>query len=272
MRSKSIRRVLTVAVLLSGLGFAVADAAASPIINSAVLYPRIWNDDSNSNLTWGNNWTYPPEQPPPHTIWYNDAELDGDGAGGEWANRHAWRLSDNGTSWATFNNDDGFILSADVTITGPAENEAALEVAQPWANDGGGLTVKTDGEIAAFGGVVPFYSFTVNHGITYTLGETIGLKMIYRPHSLTAGDPGTMEYIVTQASVVYSSGEVDFTTGEHGIIDNNKVGGYCLPRIVVGDPTNWGQAEWANINYVPEPTSLVLFGLMGLAAAWRRRT
>ena len=59
----------------------------------------------------------------------------------------------------------------------------------------------TDGEIACFGGRLPFYSFTVAHGLTYVKGNPIHLEMIYRPNGLSAASPATIEYKLTYNSV-----------------------------------------------------------------------
>ena len=52
----------------------------------------------------------------------------------------------------------------------------------------------TDGEIAVFGGRLPFYSFTGSQGITYTKGDTVRVGVIYDPHSLSMADPATIQY------------------------------------------------------------------------------
>ena len=275
-----MKRLVCLLVLV-GFGLAVASAAASPNVTSAVLHPRVWDDFPGSTLTWGN--TYARNAP------NNEAYIGGDGsiffndvnnAESGWANRHMWRYSENTFNDAVFNNGDAFDISADVTITGPANTEAALEIAPWWSPDvGGGLTVITwNGEIAAFGGRMPFYSFTVEQGLTYTKDETIGLGIQYLPRSLTEEDPGLIKYNVTQGGTDYTSGWIpfDFGGGEgygaYGILDDARVGGYCLPQLNA-EPDDWSKTEWDNIRYypVPEPTSLVLFGLMGLAAARRRR-
>ncbi len=269
MRSSRTKSGIAGLVVVLGL---VAVVQASPSVNSAVLHTRIWNDDADSVLTWGNSY--------PSQIFIDDAQLDGDGAGGEWANRHSWRFSENGFTDAVFNNGDGFAISSDVVITGPANSEAALEV-EPWwgGGTGGGLTVITwNGEIAAFGGRLPFYSFTTSHGLSYTKGDTIGLGMIYTPNSLTELDPATIEYTVDYDGSFYTSGPIPFDEGNPaegygswGMLDNTKVGAYFLPQIVVDDPTNWSRVEFNGISYVPEPASLALLVLGGVAALRRRR-
>ena len=89
------------ACVLAGVALAATSAMASPVINSAIINLRIFNDDSDSVVTFGNNY--------PASLFIQDAVLDGDGTGGEWANRHNFRLSANGgISAANFMNGDGF--------------------------------------------------------------------------------------------------------------------------------------------------------------------
>lgn len=276
------RRALVAALL--AVGVLGAGVMASPNITSAVLHPRIWNDCANSILTSGNTYTRNAPSNEPYiggdgTIFFDDSNF----CDGGWANRHMWRYSVDGMADAVFNNDDAFAISADVTITGPANTEAAMEVAPWWSHDvGGGLTVITwNGEIAAFGGRLPFYSFTVEHGITYTKGETVNLAIQYVPRSLTEEDPGIVKYTVIQNAIEYTSGWLAFDMGNPdedppyglwGILNDARLGGYCLPQCV-GECTDWSRTQWDNIRYypVPEPATLALFGLAGLAMLRRRR-
>jgi len=258
-------------VFLAGLGLIVAEAGASPTINSAVINTRIWNDDSDSVLTFGNSY--------PTSLWIQDAELDGDGAGGEWANRHNFRLSENGFTAADYDNGDGFVFFTDVNLSGPANSEGGINVSPWWSQDvDGTFTVITgNGEIAAFGGRLPFYSFNSHvPPVTYTKGETIRLGVKYRPNGLSEADPATIHYIVIKDSTTYSSGPLAFDEGNPGegygswgMLDDSRVGGYFMPQIVVDDPSNWGRADFGSM-YVPEPASLALLLIGGLAVMHRR--
>ena len=257
-------------LVFAALGFAVTDASAAPNVNSAVLHLRIWNDDPGSVVTWGNTYSRPPDA---GGIWIQDSSLDGGGVGG-WANRHMWRFSENTITNAIFSNYDGFEISTDLVLTGPAASEAALEVGPWWWPDvGGGLTVITNegepntwSEIAAFGGRMPFYNFTWNHGVTYTKGDTIGLSMVYVPPGTVRG---FVKYSVTQGGDVYTSGWLGFDManpaedpphGLWGILNDAEVGGIFMPKINVNDPNNWSHGDFGNITYAPlaELTSLDL--------------
>ena len=116
----SFKRAIGMGMLVA-LGLTVASAWATPIPDSAVVNLRLWNDDSDSILTSGNLY--------PSSIYIQDLKLDGDGTGGEYANRHNFRLSDNGgISAMNLMNGDGFAFFADVTFSGTGNGEGGLNV------------------------------------------------------------------------------------------------------------------------------------------------
>jgi hypothetical protein len=258
-----------VALVIAG---AAIPALATPLIDSAVINLRLWNDDPDSIVTDGNLY--------PTSLWIQDAQLDGDGQGGEYANRHNFRLSDNGgISAANFMNGDGFTFFSDVTISGSGNAEGGLNLSPWWSQnfDGVFMARTTDGEISCWGGRLPFYNFTASQGLHYTKGETVRMGLVYDPHSLTEQDPGTIEYRLLQGGTWYTSGVLPFDQGNpnepyglYGILDYAQVGGYFQPYIVVGDPTNWLRIDYANMVFTPEPTSLALVCVAGLLALRRR--
>ncbi len=264
------RRAMIVAVLaVAGLAVVSANAAA-PAVDSAIIKTRIFNDHPDSIVTTVNSY--------PASILIKDEKLDGAG----WANRHNFRLSDNGgVSAAVFMNDHEFSLFADVTITGSAPAEGGLELAPWWSKDVGGVFMvhAGTGEIASFGGRLPFYSFTADQGLTYTKGETVRQGIIYTPNSLTELDPATIEYVLIQDGITYTSGPLGFDMGNPaedppyglwGILNDARLGGYVQIQGQHENPDMWGQIEFGNIVFVPEPAALALLALGGLAVLRRR--
>jgi hypothetical protein len=252
------------------VGGVCATALATPLIDSAVINERIWNDADYSTFTSGNLY--------PNSLWMNDSGLDGTG----WANRHNFRLSENGgISPAVFMNDDAFEFYSDVTITGTANAEGGLNLSPWWSQDVDGVFMlrTDDGEISCFGGRLPYYNFTASQGITYTNGDTVRLGMVYQPNDLSEADPATIEYSVDMGGTLYTSGPLAFDEGNPGedppyglwgMLNDARLGGFFMPKVDSGTPGNWGQIDFENMVFVPEPTSIVLIGLAGLALTRRR--
>ncbi len=262
------------AVLAAAVAFLTGSMAlATPLIDSAVINERIWNDDSDSVLTTVNTY--------PGYISIFDDQLDGDGAGGEFANLHTFRLSANGgISEAVFANGDAFDFFSDVTISGNGNGEGGLNVSPWWSQQSDGrFQVRTsDGEVACFGGRLPFYSFTGSQSVTYTKGTTVRMGVIYRPNSLSMADPATIEYIYDDGTV-YTSGALAFDEGNPGedppyglwgMLNDARVGGFGQFLIDVGNPANNVQIEFENMTFVPEPAGLALLACVGLLVLRRR--
>lgn len=261
------RSCFVATLLVAGV---VCAAVASPSIDSAIVHTRIWDDAPYSTVTFGNDY--------PSSIWIMDENLDDTG----WANRHNFRLSENGgISDAVFMNGDYFEFYADFTLTGTANSEGGLNLSPWWSQqvDGVFMANTENGEIACFGGRLPFYSFTGDHGLTYTKGETVRMGMIYDPHSLTEADPGTIQYSYAVGDTTYESPVLQFDMGNPdedppyglwGMLNDARLGAYFMPKIDSGTPGNWGRVDYENLVFVPEPVSLALFALAGLTLVRRR--
>jgi len=216
---------------------------ATPDINSAVIHTRIFNDCPTSIVTFDNSY--------PGSIWIQD-ELN---CTNGYANLHIWRLSEDGVNDAVFNNEDSFSLAADLVISGTGEAESGLQIAPWWSHDvDGRFNVRsTDGEIACFGGRLPFYSFTATYGLNYVKGDQIHLEMIYLPNDLNETNPGTIEYKLTYNNVEYTSGQLPFDQGNEGeghgiwgILSDARVGAHIQTFVSYGGTV---RATWMNIDY-----------------------
>lgn len=245
----------TLAVLLLAAALLPALAGATPHPNSAVFHTRVFDDCPTSTVTTYNN--YPAE------IWIDDANLNCFG----YANLHNWRFSEDGVNDADFDNNSAFRFSMDMTISGTGDGEAGLQLAPWWSQmvDGRFNFRTTDGEIACFGGRLPFYSFTGQQGLTYVKGTTVNVEMIYRANDLTEQNPGTIEYNLTMNNQFYTSGVLPFDMGNPnepyglwGCLDDARVGAYVQCLLGNGTPVGL-RATWGNIEFevLDDPTPTV---------------
>ena len=229
-------------VVSLGLWSAVASAGdgrtcpgVTPDPNGALLNLRTWNDCPISTLTSSNLY--------PALIEIHD-QMDPLCLG--FTNMHNWQFSaDGGATRIQFENCSAYHFCADVTVTGPGNGEAGINLSPWWFPEAGGkfmLNVGT-GEIAAFDGRLPFYSFTVNHGISYVRGTTAKMEITYLPNGLSAVSPATVEYKITIGPNSYSSGPLAFDQGNagedppHGLwgaLVPHYAGGYFQPNCTAG--------------------------------------
>jgi hypothetical protein len=225
----------------------VQTTLSMPTPNSATIQTRVFNDCPISTLTVSNNY--------PGSIQITDA-MDPLCIG--FANLHSWSLSqDNGVSAAVFNNNTNFHFAADFRLDGPGEGEGGLRIS-PWYaefSDGRCAVNVTTGEIACFGGRLPFYNFTNNHGISYTRGTSIHLEATYRAHELFSAEPATIRYRVVYSGITYDSPELSFDKGNGfeadpyglwGILNDGRVGGYFQPSANTRASLT---ASWSNVTF-----------------------
>jgi len=231
-------------------------ASATPTVNGAVVTTRVFNDCPSSLVTVIN--TYPAQ------INISDANLDCFG----FANRHAWSFSsDGGATAANFANGDQFSYCATLTMDGTGGGEGGLRLS-PWYSldvDGTFNCRTTDGEIACFGGRLPFFSFTdpAHGGLHYVKGTPIQLMIDYKPNGLSAASPATIVYSLVYNNVPYSSGPLAFDQGNAaedpphglwGILTPARVGGHAQFFLPNDGSSVSMDANWANICYEAAPT------------------
>lgn len=237
----SLMTALVIAVMIAPV------ASATPAVDSAVFNLRVFNDCPTSILTTGNNY--------PSSVWIQDTQLNCNG----WANLHNWHLAVGGSE-AVFNNGDDFSFSTELRISGPTDGEAGLQLSPWWSHnvDGRFNVRSTDGEIACFGGRLPFFSFTGTFGLAYVKGDWIRLTIVYTSNGLTQLSPADIQYIVDYHGATYASPRLPFDEGNPdedppfglwGILNDARVGGYCQLFIQPGNPDAGVLTEWANIEF-----------------------
>jgi hypothetical protein len=224
----------------------------TPSPNGAVVTTRIWNDCPGSDLTVVNNY--------PTLISIHDVD---EGCTG--TNLHNWSFSeDQGITRAAFENCSHYRYSAVVKFNNPS-GEAGLLLA-PWWNmwwggaptDGKFMLNAASGEIACFGGRLPFYSFTVAYGLRYTPGTPIWMQITYDPNSLSEAAPATIEYQLFYNGTGYSSGPLAFDkaneaeAADHGLwgeLYYANVGGYMQVPGWNGGALSDATCNWENISF-----------------------
>jgi hypothetical protein len=245
---------LVFSVLLLLVAFAATGLAQTPNPNSAVIKLKIWNDSPMSTAWFDNHY--------PTDIQIYDANLSGCG----YANLHNWSFSEDGVTPAVFHNNSLFRFAADVQIEGTSDAEGGLRLSPWWSldTDGRFMINSRSGEVACFGGRLPFYSFTGNYGVHYTMGAVVRLEIVYNPHGLTEASPATItyNYIVDPwkpTQHIYTSGELAFDEGNpgedppHGLwgmLNPAEAGGYFQPYANCGVETAKARFTWANVVFV----------------------
>ena len=241
-----MNKISKLALVVALVALAAGTALATPVPSTAVALTRVFNDTPFSVLNVTNTY--------PTLIQFDDTSV----APAGWANLHTWRFSQDGVSAMDVMNQDGFSFSADVTISG-ANGEAGLQITPWWSQADGRFNIRTpDGEVAVFGGRLPFYSFTAAHGKLYVAGTTVRLTMIYRPtDTMDAAHPATIEYIYNDG-VAVSSGPLPFDEGNpsenpphglFGILNPATVGGYMQFNNMGGQIGGTMTTSWGNVTF-----------------------
>jgi len=243
--------------VLAFAAFAATSASATPVPNSAVLHLRVFNDCPISILNTVNAY--------PGSIVIDDQNPVPPFCAG-FANLHTWRFSTDGVNALQFQNGDEFAFSSNFVLSGAGEG--GLSLSPWWSPDADGLfnVRSTDGEIACFGGRMPFFSFTGAFGLVYLPGTSIDLGISYFPRSLSAVDPAQVIYTVRYNSINYTSGLLNFDQGnpaedpphgQWGALSPWYAGGHVKMFVqTIGQP-HGATATWSDIqsNSGPTPTT-----------------
>ncbi len=259
-----MRYTTTLSICLLACAGAAANASVSDI-NGFVDAPRLFNDFSGSNLMYSSN--------------YNAAgssvtiQEDMYGAGG-FANRHVAWFADSGSNKVDFDYGDGWDMQMTMQIN-QATNVQNIEAGFQADLFGFGLfgALTANGEIAAFGSVLPFHSFGTG---LYNIGDELMLRMIHSPGDGEGmGAPSTMEYMynnLTTGSGWVSSGQIAMTTTEGGIPSGFDM--FTGVGAQINNPASDGVVDISYTNIttsVPTPGSIGLLALAGIGASRRRR-
>ncbi len=260
MTFKTIISTAAVACIATAASASVSDIA------SWVEAPRLFNDFGSSNLNFTTNYDAMGSSV---TLQENNY-----GTGG-FANRHAAWFGDMGGSSVDFDYGDSFDMQMTMQVN-EASNVGNVEAGFQADLFGFGLfgVLTSNGEIAAFGSVLPFHSFGTG---LYNVGDEVMLRMIHRPGDGegSGGAASTMEYMynnLTTGSGWITSGMIDFTTTEGGIPSSFNM--FTGVGAQINAPAENGIVD---ISYsgittsVPTPGALGLLAFAGLGATRRRR-
>jgi len=247
--SLAFAAVLALGLVASSLAVAqtgITCPGYTPNPNSAIVTMRVFNDCPGSTAAFTNNY--------PASIQISD-EYDCPGG----ANLHVWSFSEDGISPAVFENCSHYKYSCVFTGSGVGVSEGGLRLSPWWSLDVDGrftARINGNGEIACFGGRLPFYSFTGAYGVTYTPGMPIWMEITYIPHDLTEAAPAQIVYKIFHMGQTYVSPYLNFDMGTEaegkgiwGELTPARVGGYCqISGGGAGAVTSFTN-NWGNIHY-----------------------
>ena len=250
-----MRRITTTAMALAAAMTIASAAFATPLPNSAVVHTRVFDDCPISILNVTNAF--------PALVEIDDQNQPPQPICAGFANLHTWRFSTDGTNAIQFLNEDTFEYSCELQLNGAGEG--GLSLAPWWSPDHDGLfnVRTTDGEIACFGGRLPFFTFTGAFGLVYVNNTPIQLGISYFPNGLSAGSPATVIYNVRYNFINYTSGPLAFDQGNpaenppHGLwgaLTPWYAGGHMKMFAFPSGVPHGINGQWRNIQYTAGPT------------------
>lgn len=273
------KRLISTSII--GLTVCAIAGAQATGANGLVVHPYVFADFPDSGFN--SSGTFP-------NVTFDDPNVNtggqGNGSGG-FANRHLWYTSNDGgaTDYGTNGPNDFFNMTfnLDLTAVGPnSRKEAGFFI-----HTGSGTNLDSQfiitsnsgnaGEVAAFGGAFPFFSFTAADNVRYTEGTTVAMGVSYFQDLTDTGHTYHLQYMYNDGSgALYSpSMRLGNNFDVTGLPTGTFLGGYLqIPKDGV-DPANpnGAHAVWSNISVapVPEPASMIVLGLGALALIRRKR-
>lgn len=259
-----MRITTTLGISLLACVGTIANASVSDI-GSFVDAPRLYNDFSGSNLIYSSNYNASGSSVSIHEDTY--------GSGG-FANRHAAWFADSGSNKVDFDYGDGWDMQMTMQIN-EASNVDNVEAGFQADLFGFGMfgALTWNGEIAAFGSILPFHSFGAG---LYNIGDELMLRMVHSPGDGEGiGAPSTMEYLynnLTTGSGWVSSGDIAMTTTEGGIPSSFDMFTGVGAQINAPMANGVVDISYSNITTtIPAPGSIGMLALAGMCASRRRR-
>lgn len=249
---------------------AVAGSALATDISTVNSYKseeRIFNDFPTSSLVTTNS--YP-------TLQYDEDFAAG--TIGNFANKHVgWLSNDGGATRFQNNYWQSWELNFTVKIEAPAgqpRKEAGIEIHNPRPRlgytDEGQVLIASDGEVAVFGGVMPFTGL----GFIYTLGTTATVKFEYFAPGAVDAIKGAYRLTFTDAVTgMHSSGLKLWGNESDGLYGFNDGAMFGFKAQNQRNPfiDDFSTMTYNGISIIPSPSALAVFGLAGIAAGRRRR-
>jgi len=278
----NVRNCVLAAGALALTGSAMAADFSS--VNSLVSDLRVFNDFGNSTLVTSTVGTSASLDEGPFGLPTRDNPF---------ANKHRFFLSNDGASRIGLTQSQGWEMSVDYRVStdfaGGNRKEGSIEFRVPLVNnddpanpvnyfDEGRVLVWSTGgaagEIAAFGGTMPFQGF----GSPYANGDTVRLRLIYVPGDgvPVTGPQATIQigYALNGGAEILGPANVWGDTRSDGFTNGTEVAFVAQNSPLGGGTVGFNQIvnhDWNNLTIVPAPGAAVLLGLAGLAGIRRRR-